>query len=230
MDKGGSQLEQETWEEWIGVLVRRREELWQNFQWRGAGEGNGARGHLGKARRIAGLQLGVYMERRAAEVASRWILLLDAVELKLQLCRYVSDELHHCQLLRQRLLALGEDPDHQVRHPLPEWAALWALMEGFGTPVEFFAGNQFAHEAWAPRLTEQFLTRIVSVDPETVTLYRQKILPDEPHHIEFGRQALTQLASTPALRELAYRALEQGCQAFAQAVSIYNSRSEGSAV
>lgn len=155
------------------------------------------------------MRQGVYNELRAAELIAAWIPAVREPEIRELLPRQLDDEQRHYQLLRTRLLELGEDPD--AYEPLPEWEELfdWLVAARSRPTVDKLAMFQFAGETQSCEGFETLIRLAEPIDPETARLYRTAILPDEYRHAAIGRQALLLLADTPALREQAARACRE---------------------
>jgi hypothetical protein len=69
------------------------------------------------------MRQGVYNELRSVELIAAWIPHVPEREIRDLLPGQLDDEHRHYQLLRRRLLDLGEDPD--AYRPLPEWETLF---------------------------------------------------------------------------------------------------------
>ncbi len=143
------------------------------------------------------MRQGVYNELRSAELIAAWIPYVKEREIRELLPRQLDDEQRHYQLLRARLLELGEDPDGY--EPLPEWMDLfdWLLACRSRPTIEKLAMFQFAGETQSCDGFETLIRFAQELDPETAHLYRTQILPDEYRHAAIGRQALLLLADTP---------------------------------
>ena len=144
------------------------------------------------------MRQGVYNELRSVELIAAWLPYVPEREIRELLPGQLDDEQRHYQLLRRRLLDLGEDPDGY--RPLPEWETLFDwLVAGRARPtLEKLAMFQFAGETQSCDGFETLIRLSQDVDPDTAELYRTQILPDEPRHADIGRRALTLLADTPA--------------------------------
>ncbi len=144
------------------------------------------------------MRQGVYNELRSVELIAAWIPHVLEREIRELLPGQLEDEQRHYQLLRSRLLDLGEDPDGY--RPLPEWEALfdWLIACRTRPTLEKLAMFQFAGETQSCEGFETLISLARDVDPETAELYRTRILPDEYRHAAIGWKALTLLADTPA--------------------------------
>jgi hypothetical protein len=155
------------------------------------------------------MRQGVYNELRSVELIAAWIPDVPEREIRELLPGQLDDEQRHYQLLRTRLIELGEDPD--AYHPLPEWKALfdWLVACRTRPTLEKLAMFQFAGETQSCEGFETLIALAHDVDPETADLYRTRILPDEYRHAAIGRRALTLLAETPAAQERARAACQE---------------------
>lgn len=155
------------------------------------------------------MRQGVYNELRSAELIAAWIPHVPEREIRGLLPGQLDDEQRHYQLLRSRLVDLGEDPD--AYRPLPEWEALfdWLIACRARPTLEKLAMFQFAGETQSCEGFETLIELARDVDQETAELYRTRILPDEYRHAAIGRMALTLLADTEALRARARAACRE---------------------
>ncbi len=155
------------------------------------------------------MRQGVYNELRSVELIAAWIPHVPEPEIRALLPGQLADEQRHYQLLRRRLIDLGEDPD--AYRPLPEWEALfdWLIACRTRPTLEKLAMFQFAGETQSCEGFETLIELAREVDPETAELYRKEILPDEYRHAAIGRRALTLLANTPAREEQARAACRE---------------------
>ena len=155
------------------------------------------------------MRQGVYNELRSVELIAAWLPHVPEREIRELLPGQLDDEQRHYQLLRRRLLDLGEDPDEY--RPLPEWEALfdWLIAGRTRPTLEKLAMFQFAGESQSCDGFETLIRLARDVDPETAELYATHILPDERRHAAIGRRALTLLADTPARRAQARAACRE---------------------
>ena len=155
------------------------------------------------------MRQGVYNELRSAELIAAWIPHVPEREIRGLLPGQLDDEQRHYQLLRSRLVDLGEDPD--AFRPLREWEALfdWLIACRARPTLEKLAMFQFAGETQSCEGFETLIELARDVDQETAELYRTRILPDEYRHAAIGRMALTLLADTEALRTRARAACRE---------------------
>jgi hypothetical protein len=162
------------------------------------------------------MRQGVYNELRSVELIAAWIPYVPERELRELLPGQLDDEHRHYQLLRRRLLDVGEDPDSY--RPLPEWEALfdWLVACRTRPTLEKLAMFQFAGETQSCEGFETLIALARDVDPESAELYGTQILPDERRHAAIGRRALTLLCDTPVAQAQARSAcLEMNERIFA---------------
>jgi bacterioferritin (cytochrome b1) len=152
------------------------------------------------------LKVALKNELEATEIAARWLVASDDVDVKLALARQVGDEAKHYRLIAERLTALGFAPT--TFNPLAKgYGPLFQYLDTLGTTVERVAAGQFTREAIAVVKNRQFIDFCEHAgDRETATLYRDVIEPDERHHHELGRRLLLRLAATPDAQAAAQRA------------------------
>ena len=158
------------------------------------------------------LKVALKNEVEATEIAARWLVTTDDVDVKLAFARQVGDESRHYRLIGDRLRALGVNPD--AINPLAKgWGPLFKYLDTLTTTVSRVAAGQFTREAIAVVKNRQFIEFCDRAgDKDTATLYRDVIEPDERYHHELGRRLLLRLATTPdtqaAARAAARRTLE----------------------
>jgi bacterioferritin (cytochrome b1) len=152
------------------------------------------------------LKVALKNEIEATEIAARWLVTTDDVEVKLALARQVGDEAKHYRMIADRLGALGFAVT--TFDPLGKgYGPLFQYLDTLTTTVERVAAGQFTREAIAVVKNRQFITFCEAAgDRETATLYREVIEPDERHHHELGRRLLLRLAVTPETQAAAARA------------------------
>src|SRR5438874_12463506 len=157
----------------------------------------------------ARMRQGVYNELRSVELIAAWIPHVPEREIRELLPGQLDDEQRHYQVLRTRVIELGEDPD--AYRPLPEWEGLfdWLVACRTRPTLEKLAMFQCAGETQSCGGFETLITLAQDVDPETAELYRTRILPDEYRHAAIGRRALTLLADTPAAQAQARAACRE---------------------
>jgi uncharacterized ferritin-like protein (DUF455 family) len=152
------------------------------------------------------LKVALKNELEATEIAARWLVTTDEVDVKLALARQVGDEAKHYRLIADRLRALGVDL--AGFNPLGKgWGPLFSYLDTLLPTVERVAAGQFTREAIAVVKNRQFIEFCERAgDRETATLYRDIIEPDERYHHELGRRLLLRLATTPEAQAAAARA------------------------
>ena len=152
------------------------------------------------------LKVALKNEIEASEIAARWMVTTDEVDVKLALARQVGDEAKHYRMIADRLGELGFDA--RGFDPLAKgYGPLFQYLDTLKTTVERVAAGQFTREAIAIVKNRQFIEFCEAAgDPETARLYRETIEPDERHHHELGRRLLLRYATTPEAQEAAARA------------------------
>jgi uncharacterized ferritin-like protein (DUF455 family) len=143
------------------------------------------------------LKVALRNEVEATEIAARWLVTTDDLEVKLALARQVGDEARHYRLIADRLRQLGVDPGRI--DPLAKgWGPLFRYLDSLETTVARVAAGQFTREAIAVVKNRQFIAFCERAgDGETARLYRDVIEPDERFHHDLGRRLLLRLATTP---------------------------------
>ncbi len=158
------------------------------------------------------LKVALKNEVEATEIAARWLVTTQDVDVKLAFARQVGDEAKHYRMIADRLRAIGFDPDGF--DPLAKgYGPLFSYLDSLTTTVERVAAGQFTREAIAVVKNRQFIEFCERAgDRETAALYRDVIEPDERYHHELGRRLLLRLATTPeaqvAARAVARRTLD----------------------
>ena len=152
------------------------------------------------------LKVALRNEIEATEIAARWLVNTDDVDVKLALARQVGDEAKHYRMIADRLRALGFDA--KSFDPLAKgYGPLFQYLDTLTTTVERVAAGQFTREAIAVVKNRQFIEFCEqSRDRETAAMYRDVIEPDERYHHELGRALLLRLATTQEAQEAATRA------------------------
>ena len=152
------------------------------------------------------LKVALKNELEATEIAARWLVSTDDVQVKLALARQVGDEAKHYRMIAERLQVLGFAASSF--DPLAKgYGPLFKYLDGLTTTVERVAAGQFTREAIAVVKNRQFIEFCEAAgDHETASLYRDVIEPDERHHHDLGRRLLLALASTDAAQDAAARA------------------------
>jgi DNA-binding ferritin-like protein len=149
------------------------------------------------------LKVALKNEIEATEIAARWLVTTDEVDVKLALARQVGDEAKHYRMIAERLRGLGFDA--RTFDPLAKgYGPLFQYLDGLTTTVERVAAGQFTREAIAVVKNRQFIEFCEHAgDRETAAMYRDVIEPDERYHHELGRTLLLRLATTPAAQAAA---------------------------
>ncbi len=152
------------------------------------------------------LKVALKNEIEATEIAARWLVTTDDVEVKLALARQVGDEAKHYRMVADRLRALGFAA--MTFDPLAKgYGKLFQYLDTLGTTVERVAAGQFTREAIAIVKNRQFIEFCEAAgDRATAALYRDVIEPDESHHHDLGRRLLVRFATTPEAQTAAARA------------------------
>jgi 1,2-phenylacetyl-CoA epoxidase catalytic subunit len=152
------------------------------------------------------LKVALRNEIEATEIAARWLVTTDDVDVKLALARQVGDEAKHYRMIADRLRALGFDP-HSFDPLAQGYGPLFQYLDTLKTTVERVAAGQFTREAIAVVKNRQFIEFCERAgDRETAAMYRDVIEPDERYHHELGRTLLLRLATTQETQEAATRA------------------------
>jgi uncharacterized ferritin-like protein (DUF455 family) len=152
------------------------------------------------------LKVALKNEIEATEIAARWLVTTDEVDVKLALARQVGDEAKHYRMIAERLRALGFDA--RSFNPLAKgYGPLFQYLDGLTSTVERVAAGQFTREAIAVVKNRQFIAFCEAAgDRETAAMYRDVIEPDERYHHELGRTLLLRLATTEQAQGAASRA------------------------
>jgi len=152
------------------------------------------------------LRIALKNEMEATEIAARWLVTTDEVDVKLALARQVGDEAKHYRMIAERLRELGVDPGSV--NPLAKgYGPLFQYLDTLRTTVERVAAGQFTREAIAVVKNRQFIEFSERAgDTATAALYRDVIEPDERFHHEMGRRLLLRFATTDAAQDAARRA------------------------
>jgi len=151
------------------------------------------------------LKVALKNEVEATEIAARWLVATDDVDVKLAFARQVGDEAKHYRLIAERLHALGVVAAFD---PLAKgYGPLFTYLDSLGTTVERVAAGQFTREAIAVVKNRQFIEFCEAAgDRETAALYRDVIEPDERYHHDLGRRLLLRLATSADAQDAARRA------------------------
>ena len=146
------------------------------------------------------LKVALKNEIEATEIAARWLVTTDDVEVKMAFARQAGDEAKHYRMIAERLRELGVDLDGF--NPLAKgYGPLFVYLDTLTTTVERVAAGQFTREAVAVVKNRQFIEFCDRAgDRVTATLYRDVIEPDERFHHQLGRTLLLRSATTVRLR------------------------------
>ena len=152
------------------------------------------------------LKVALKNEIEATEIAARWLVTTDDVEVKMAFARQAGDEAKHYRMIAERLRELGVDVDGF--NPLAKgYGPLFTYLDTLTSTVERVAAGQFTREAIAVVKNRQFIEFCDRAgDRVTATLYRDVIEPDERFHHQLGRTLLLRSATTAEAQELARRA------------------------
>ena len=152
------------------------------------------------------LQVALKNEIEATEIASRWLVTTDDVEVKMAFARQAGDEAKHYRMIADRLGELGFDA--RSFNPIAKgYGPLFQYLARLSSTVERVAAGQFTREAIAVVKNRQFIEFCERAgDSQTARLYREVIEPDEYFHHRLGRSLLHRFAVTPEAQELARRA------------------------
>jgi len=152
------------------------------------------------------LKVALKNEIEATEIASRWLVATDDVEVKMAFARQAGDEAKHYRMIAERLRELGFDA--RGFNPVATgYGPLFQFLDQLPTTVERVAAGQFTREAIAVVKNRQFIEFCERAgDTTTATLYRDVIEPDEYFHHQLGRSLLLRYAVTAEKQGLARRA------------------------
>ena len=152
------------------------------------------------------LKVALKNEVEATEIAARWLVTTDDVEVKMAFARQAGDEAKHFRMIAERLRELGFDA--RAFDPLAKgYGPLFGYLDGLRSTVERVAAGQFTREAIAVVKNRQFIEFCERAgDRVTAALYRDVIEPDERFHHELGRSLLLRTATTTEAQERARRA------------------------
>ena len=152
------------------------------------------------------LKVALKNEIEATEIAARWLVTTDDVEVKMAFARQAGDEAKHYRMISERLRELGFAAT--TFNPLAKgYGPLFNYLDTLKSTVERVAAGPFPREAIAVVKNRQFIEFCERVgDKVTATLYRDVIEPDERFHHELGRTLLLRAATTVEAQELARQA------------------------
>jgi hypothetical protein len=207
-------------EQFLQQLVATREAFWEKMN--AERKSYGAEKPLSPAVVLRRLQFGVVMERKAAEVTAPWVGKIPDLDLQQPMSEYVVNELKHASILRRRISELNGDPDALWNQPLGELKDLWDFHASLGSLCELIASVQFGHEEFFPRTSKSFIERVMSIDPQTASIYRDTLLADEEGHEWIAPEILTRYGTDAATQQKCLDALKQGCELFGRAIQSFN--------
>ncbi len=152
------------------------------------------------------LKVALRNEIEATDIAARWQVSTDDVDVKMAFARQAGDEAKHYRMIVHRLLELGFDA--RGFNPVAKgYGPLFQYLDTLKTTVERVAAGQFTREAIAVVKNRQFIEFCERAgDTLTAKLYRDVIEPDEYFHHQLGRSLLLRFATTPDDQEAARRA------------------------
>ena len=152
------------------------------------------------------LKVALKNEIEATEIAARWLVTTDEIDVKMALARQAGDEAKHYRMIADRLRELGFDS--QGFNPIAKgYGPLFQYLDTLTTTVERVAAGQFTREAIAVVKNRQFIEFCERAgDRVTANLYRDVIEPDERYHHELGRSLLLRCATSAESQERARRA------------------------
>jgi len=152
------------------------------------------------------LKVALKNEIEATEIASRWLVTTDDVDVKMAFARQAGDEAKHYRMIADRLRELGFDA--RGFNPIAKgYGPLFQYLDTLGSIVERVAAGQFTREAVAVVKNRQFIEFCERAgDEDTARLYREIIEPDEYFHHQLGRSLLLRFAATPDAQDRARRA------------------------
>jgi 1,2-phenylacetyl-CoA epoxidase catalytic subunit len=152
------------------------------------------------------LKVALKNEIEATEIASRWLVTTDDLEVKMAFARQSGDEAKHYRMILDRLRELGFDA--RSFNPIAKgYGPLFQYLDTLESTVERVAAGQFTREAIAVVKNRQFIEFCERAgDEQTARLYRDVIEPDEYFHHQLGRSLLLRFAGTPEAQERARRA------------------------
>ncbi len=152
------------------------------------------------------LKIALKNEFEATELAARWLVSTDDIDVKLALARQAGDEAKHYRLIAVHLQELGVDLTGF--NPLAQgFGPLFDYLTTLEDTVERVAAGQFTREAIAVVKNQQFIELCESQGyHETARLYRETIQRDEAYHHLLGRDLLLRLAASPEAQERARQA------------------------
>ena len=139
------------------------------------------------------LKLAMQSEVEAAELAGSWIASTPEHDVKAMFAQQAADEMKHYEMIRSRLLELGET--ETSLEPTSQRSALYQYLLTLRSTPERIAAGPFAREAVAEVRNRQFIEFCEEVgDERTRSMYTDVIQPEEIEHHRSGRQLLERYA------------------------------------
>lgn len=152
------------------------------------------------------LKIALKNELEATELAARWLVSTDDVDMKLALARQAGDEAKHYRLITEHLHELGVDL-HGFDPLAQGYGPLFNYLDTLTDAVERMAAGPFTREAIAVVKNQQFIEWCTARGHQaTADLYRDIIQPDEAYHHRLGRDLLLRLATTSEAQDRATQA------------------------
>ena len=174
------------------------------------------------------LQLGVYPEYRETHFLSRQIQRLDDVDFIYRIGEQIFDEAKHTKVLVDQLRQWGADPFTFWEQPIIEWSGAFDYMDRQVHPAEYFVGSNFIGEGL---FLGSIMAPMAKYDPETFRVYVEQIMPDEPRHINIGKDIVAKYCTTYELQErvrkVATVVAKQYCLGFEAAMNYANYAKKG---
>ena len=174
------------------------------------------------------LQLGVYPEYRETHFLSRQIQRLDDVDFIYRVGEQIFDEAKHTKVLVDQLKEWGADPFPFWKEPIIEWSGSFDFMDRQTHPAEYFVGSNFIGEGL---FLGSIMAPMAKFDPETFQVYVEHIMPDEPRHINIGKDIVAKYCTTYELQErvrfVATTVAKQYCLGFEAAMNYANFSKKG---
>ncbi|GAB3840701.1 hypothetical protein [Hymenobacter jeollabukensis] len=174
------------------------------------------------------LQLGVYPEYRETHFLSRQIQRLDDVDFIYRIGEQIFDEAKHTKVLVDQLRVWGAEPFVFWEQPIIEWSGAFDYMDRQVHPAEYFVGSNFIGEGL---FLGSIMAPMSKYDPETFQVYVEHIMPDEPRHINIGKDIIAKYCTTYELQERVRRVAtivaKQYCLGFEAAMNYANCAKNG---
>lgn len=174
------------------------------------------------------LQLGVYPEYRETHFLARQIQRLDDVALVYRVGEQIHDEARHTKVLVDELKKWGADPMVFWDQPIYQWSAAFDYMDKQTHPAEYFVGSNFIGEGL---FLGSIMAPMARYDPNTFQVYVERIMPDEPRHINIGKDIVAKYCTTfdlqASVRRVATTVAKQYCLGFQAAMSFASCAKSG---